>query len=91
MIQSEGGSIPEVSKAAFCKARKKLKPQAFEALSNIVTGKFYESNKVQYWNRHQLIGLGASTAELHNSKTYRIITEYSTTVTMARRFAWAEC
>ena len=25
-IQSEGGSIPEVSKAAFCKARKKLKP-----------------------------------------------------------------
>ena len=24
-IQSEGGSIPEVSKAAFCQARKKLK------------------------------------------------------------------
>ena len=32
-IQSEGGSIPEVSKAAFCKARKKLKPTAFTQLS----------------------------------------------------------
>jgi len=67
-IQSEGGSIPEVSKAAFCKARKKLKPAAFEALSKIVIDKFYQSNEVQYWNGYRLIGVDGSTAELPNSE-----------------------
>lgn len=67
-IQSEGGSIPEVSKAAFCNARKKLQPEAFAALSDIITQKFYQSNEVQHWHGYCLKGVDGSTVELPNSK-----------------------
>ncbi len=67
-IQSEGGSIPEVSKSAFCRARNKLKPEAFTALSDIVTQKFYESGEAQYWKGYRLIGVDGSTVGLPNSK-----------------------
>lgn len=67
-IQSEGGSIPEVSKSAFCKARNKLKPGAFTALSDIIIQKFYESGEAQYWKGHRLIGVDGSTVELPSSK-----------------------
>lgn len=67
-IQSEGGSIPEVSKAAFCKARKKLKPTAFTELSKVTCKTFYDSNEVQLWNNYRLIGVDGSTVELPNSK-----------------------
>ncbi len=66
-IQSDGGSIPEVSKAAFCKARKKLKPEAFQELSDVVLQNFYESDEVEHWNGHRLIGVDGSTVELPNS------------------------
>lgn len=66
-IQSEGGSIPEVSKVAFCNARKKLKPSAFSALSKIVLDKFYQSDEVQQWYGYNLIGIDGSTVELPNS------------------------
>jgi hypothetical protein len=39
-IQSESGSIPEVSKAAFCKAQKKLKLTAFSELSKVTCETF---------------------------------------------------
>jgi hypothetical protein len=48
-IEFDGGSIPEVSKAAFCKARNKLKPTVFVALSDIVLDEFYQSELVQRW------------------------------------------
>lgn len=67
-IQSEGGSIPEVSKAAFCKARRKLKPEVFRALSEIVIEKFYGSAPWRKWKGHRLIGVDGSTVELPNSK-----------------------
>ena len=67
-IQSEGGSIPEVSKAAFCQARKKLKPTVFTELSKVTCQTFYESNEVQLWNGYRLIGVDGSTVELPNSK-----------------------
>lgn len=67
-IQSEGGSIPEVSKAAFCKARKKLKPSAFTELSQVCCQTFYNSQEVQLWNGYRLIGVDGSTVELPNSK-----------------------
>lgn len=66
-IQSDGGSMPEVSKAAFCKARKKLKPEAFLELSKIVLQNFYESDEVKHWNGYRLIGVDGSTVELPNS------------------------
>ncbi|MGH2642750.1 MAG: IS4 family transposase, partial [Chitinophagaceae bacterium] len=61
--QSEGGSIPEVSKAAFCKARKKIKPEAFEELSKVVLKGFYSSNEVQLWHGHRVLGIDGSTVE----------------------------
>lgn len=67
-IQSDGGSIPEVSKAAFCKARKKLKPTAFSELSKVTTQTFYQSNEVQLWNGYRLLGVDGSTVELPNSE-----------------------
>ncbi|HEX8278165.1 MAG TPA: IS4 family transposase [Segetibacter sp.] len=67
-IQSEGGSIPEVSKAAFCKARKKLKPSAFRELSKVTCETFYESKEVQLWNGYRLLGVDGSTVQLPNSK-----------------------
>ncbi|HEX8676054.1 MAG TPA: IS4 family transposase, partial [Segetibacter sp.] len=67
-IESEGGSIPEVSKAAFCKARKKLKPSVFSELSKVTCKTFYGSNDVQLWNGYRLLGVDGSTVELPNSK-----------------------
>jgi hypothetical protein len=66
-IQSEGGSLPEVSKAAFCKARKKLKPEAFIELSKIVLETFYGSEEVLQWKGFNLFGIDGSTVELPNS------------------------
>lgn len=66
-IQSEGGSVPEVSKAAFSTARKKLKPTAFVELSKIIHQEFYASGEAQQWNGYNLFGVDGSTAELPNS------------------------
>jgi hypothetical protein len=65
---SGGGRIPEVSKAAFCKARKKLKPEAFKELSEVMLPVFYNSNQVHYWHGYRLLGTDGSTVELPNSK-----------------------
>ena len=43
-IELDGGSIPEVSKSAFCRARKKLKHTAFIELSDIIEKEFYKSD-----------------------------------------------
>ncbi|MFT4153625.1 hypothetical protein [Parafilimonas sp.] len=68
-ISSEGGSIPEVSKAAFCKARKKLKPEAFKELSEIALNVFYKNaSEVQRWHGFRLLATDGSTVELPNSK-----------------------
>ena len=66
-IELDGGSIPEVSKAAFCKARNKLKPTIFVALSDIVLDEFYQSDLVQHWRGYRVIGIDGSTAEMPNS------------------------
>ena len=66
-IQSDGGSIPEVSKAAFCKARKKIKPEAFQALSDVVLKGFYGSDQVNLWHGHRVLAVDGSTVELPNS------------------------
>lgn len=66
-ITINGGRIPEVDKSAFCKARNKLKPEAFSALSNIVTDEFYESDQVLKWNGLRVFGGDGSTVELPNS------------------------
>jgi hypothetical protein len=66
-IELDGGSIPEVSKAAFCKARKKLKPTVFSALSDIVVQEFYKCNVAHNWHGFRIIGVDGSAVELPNS------------------------
>ncbi len=66
-IQSDGGSIPEVSKAAFSKARKKLRPTVFSKLSNIVCHEFYQSGQARQWRGYNLLWVDGSTVELPNS------------------------
>ena len=90
-IQSESGSIPEVSKASFCQARKKLKPTVFTELSKVTCQTFYQSNEVQLWNGYRLIGVDGSTAELPNSKEIQEkFGVFKYRKEMAKRFAWAE-
>lgn len=67
-IELDGGSIPEVSKAAFCKARKKLKYTAFIELSEVVQEEFYKSDEVLTWHGYRVIGVDGSTHELPNSE-----------------------
>jgi hypothetical protein len=67
-IELDGGSIPEVSKSAFCKARKKLKHTAFIELSEVIKQEFYKSDEVIKWHGHRIIGVDGSTHELPNSK-----------------------
>jgi hypothetical protein len=67
-IELDGGSIPEVSKSAFCRARKKLKHTAFIELSEIIEKEFYKSEEVLRWHGYRVIGVDGSTHELPNSE-----------------------
>jgi hypothetical protein len=61
--------ISKVSKAAFCKARKKLKPLAFIKLNKILLDTFYDSSNpsVNLWKGYRLVASDGSTAEVPNS------------------------
>jgi Transposase DDE domain len=68
-IALQGGSIPEVDKSAFCKARKKLNPTAFIQLSAVVAEQFYSApGSAQYWKGFRLIGVDGTTIVVPNSK-----------------------
>jgi hypothetical protein len=67
-IELDGGSIPEVSKAAFCKARRKLKFTAFIELSKVILDEFYASDEVITWHGYRLLAVDGSSHELPNSK-----------------------
>ena len=67
-IQLDGGSIPEVHKSAFCKARKKLKHTAFIELSEAICNEFYKSDEVVRWKNHRIFGVDGSTHEVPNSQ-----------------------
>jgi Transposase DDE domain len=66
-ILTEGGSIPEVHKSAFCKARKKLRHSAFIQLSEAVQTQFYQSGGARTWKGFRLLGVDGSMVELPNS------------------------
>ncbi len=59
-IELDGGSIPEVGKSAFCKARKNLKPTVFKALSNEVVNEFYKFGDADLWHGYRIIGVDGS-------------------------------
>lgn len=69
-VQREDFDIYQVSKAAFCKARKKLKPVAFIKLNEILLDSFYDQSNgdVQLWKDYRLLASDGSTAEVPNSE-----------------------
>jgi hypothetical protein len=67
-IELDGGSIPEVSKSAFCRARKKLRHTAFIELNDVILEDFYASDEVTRWHGHRIIAVDGSTHELPNSE-----------------------
>jgi hypothetical protein len=61
-------SFTRVSKAAFSKARKKLKHGAFRELSDIVVAEFYDSGPYRKdWRGYRVIAGDGTKAELPNS------------------------
>ena len=68
-IKLDGGSIPEVSKSAFCKARKKLHPSVFKALSNEVVNEYYKFGEAELWHGYRIIGVDGSRIVMPNTKT----------------------
>jgi len=66
-ILSSGGSLPEVDKSAFCKARRKLKHSAFVELSDVVVQRFYGSAAPRQWKGFRLLGVDGSTLQLPRS------------------------
>jgi len=67
-IELDGGSIPEVSKSAFCKARRKLMPTVFKALSNEVVNEFYKIGEAELWHGYRIIGVDGSRIVMPNTK-----------------------
>jgi len=67
-LQSGEVDFSQVSKAAFCKARKHLKPIAFVKLSDLIITKFYAPTNpaVLLWKDYRLIAHDGSTAEVPN-------------------------
>lgn len=71
-LQQESVDIAQVSKAAFCKARKKLKPIAFVKLSQSILDIYYgeaDNPQRQLWKGvFRLLATDGSTAEVPNSE-----------------------
>jgi hypothetical protein len=67
-IELDGGCIPEVGKSAFCKARKKLQPTIFKALSNEVVNEFYKFGEAELWHGYRIIGVDGSRIVMPNTK-----------------------
>ncbi|MEO1255602.1 MAG: IS4 family transposase [Bacteroidota bacterium] len=75
-LQSGEVDFSKVSKAAFCKARKHLKPIAFVKLSERIIDRFYapKNDSVLLWKDYRLIAHDGSTAEVPNDE--KVINEW---------------
>lgn len=73
-LQSDDFQIAKVSKAAFCKARKKLKPIAFIKLNEVLLEAFYDpsNREVKLWKDYRLLASDGSTVEVPNSKEVQL-------------------
>ena len=61
-----GVAVQKVSKAALCKARKKVKYDAFIALNSHTTNYFYDNFTTLTWNNFLLKAVDGSTVQLPN-------------------------
>jgi hypothetical protein len=67
-VGQDGGRIPEVGKSAFCKARRKLQPTVFKALSNEIVNEFYKYGEAELWHGYRIIGVDGSRIVMPNTK-----------------------
>lgn len=65
-LRSEDLDFGKVSKAAFCKSRKNLNPNAFKELGAIVHEHLYSGEYIK-WKTHRVLACDGSTCELPNS------------------------
>ncbi len=58
------------TKSAFCQYRKKIKPEVFKELSNMLVTEFYTDNElgVKLWNGFRVLGVDGSMVVLPNTK-----------------------
>lgn len=69
-------NLPDVSKQALSKARKKLSPEAFVLLNNELIKEFYTDNDVKLFNKYRLLAVDGSTIPL--PKTDTLMEKYGT-------------
>jgi len=67
-IDSLDVAVRTVTSSAFCKARKKLKHQAFIELNQKMIHYFYKHFSVKTWRGFRLLGVDGSTIQLPNTK-----------------------
>lgn len=67
-LQKEGADLTHISKAAFSKARQKLKYTAFVELNKTFVSSHYKScEKIWVWKKFRLLAADGSTVEVPNS------------------------
>ena len=89
-LQDGDVDIAQVSKAAFCKARKKLKPEAFIKLNEILIDTFYDpsNGEVRLWKDYRLLASDGSTAEYLIHWKFRMNGAFFNNDLMVKRFVW---
>jgi len=65
-VNQDGFNIRKVTKGAFSKSRKNLKPEAFLELNDLVCGDFYENAPYLAYNGHRVLAIDGSTLALPN-------------------------
>lgn len=70
-VNNSDFSIVHVTKGAFSQSRSKLKPSAFEELSQLVVKDFYQGTSYLMWNYHRLLAVDGSKLMLPNHESIR--------------------
>ena len=63
-LAADGASLREVTDSAFCRARRKLKPEALEHLNRILLESATSRLQQKRWHGFRLLAVGGSTARL---------------------------
>ncbi len=66
-LQGEKIALRQVSKSAFCQARKKLKPSAFIALNQTQNAYFYKEFDQESWHGKRLLAIDGSLVDVPNT------------------------
>lgn len=65
-LSNEDFNIRKVTKAAFSKSRRNLKPEAFLELNDFVNNEFYQDAPYLGYNNHRIVAVDGTTAVLPN-------------------------